>query len=334
MASSLTGKIRTRLAAAITILALTVAAVPALAATQQAASGGNGLRVSPVRTDLTVSPGTTQTVTIHVTNVTSTPANLQVIVNDFTAGQNETGEPAILLNPNQYAPSHSLKRFIAPISGFTLQPGEEKDVPVNISVPAGAAGGGYYGAVRFAPASTPQGDNNVTLSGSVGSLILIKVPGNIKEQVNIASFDVRDGDQPRSVFFSGKNLKAVVRFNNQGNVQEEPFGKVLLKKGSKVLGAYEVNSDEPRGNVLPGSIRRFDVPLNHVGSFGKYTLEGNFGYGSSGQLISAKTTFYVLPIWAVIVGILIILFILFLIFGLPRLIRAYNRRVIRRASRK
>jgi P pilus assembly chaperone PapD len=55
--------------------------LPAGAAT----SGGNGLRISPVRTDLTINPGQTQTVNVNVTNVTSSPATLQTIVNDFTA---------------------------------------------------------------------------------------------------------------------------------------------------------------------------------------------------------------------------------------------------------
>jgi hypothetical protein len=76
------------------------------------------------------------------------------------------------------------------------------------------------------------------------------------------------------------------------------------------------------------------VPLgNKVGGFGAYKLEGNFGYGSNGQLLSASTTFYVIP-KAVIIGfILIVLLIIFLVLGLPRLIRAYNRRVIARAGR-
>jgi hypothetical protein len=58
---------------------------------------------------------------------------------------------------------------------------------------------------------------------------------------------------------------------------------------------------------------------------------GNFGYGSNGQLLSGQTTFYVVPVGLIIAVIIVLLLIAFGIFGLPRLIRAYNRSVIRKA---
>lgn len=300
------------------------------------AAGGNGLRVSPVRSDITIKPGQSQTVNITATNITTTDANLQAIVNDFTANNgDESGQPALVLNPNQYASSHSLKRFVKAIPSFTLSPGQQKTIPVVITVPLDAGGGGYYGTVRFAPAGSSGVDKTVTLAGSVGSLILLKVPGNIKEQVSIASFDVRQGDSPKGLFFSNKKISALIRLQNEGNIQEQPFGKILLKdRSNKVLGEYEINDVNPRGNVLPDSIRQFDVPLDKLGSFGMYKLVGNFGYGTNGQLLSASTTFYIIP-FALIIGFLVAVAVLvFLIFGLPRLIRAYNASIINQVKRQ
>lgn len=309
----------------------------ALSLTQFAsAAGGNGLRVSPVRTDAVVDPGTSKVIVITVTNVTTDVADLQVIVNDFIANPNESGDPSIILDPKQYAASHSLKRFVQPISEFKLGPGQQKQVSVVVKVPANAAAGGYFGAVRFAPAGTVDTKQTVSLAGSVASLILVKVPGDIKDQLSIASFDARKNDRPSTVFFSNKGINAVARFQNEGNVQEAPFGKILLKNNSgKVIATYEMNNTDPRGNVLPDSIRKFTVPLgDKVGSFGKYRLEGNFGYGSAGQLLSASTTFYVVPFVYIIIFVAIVLFIVFLIFGMPRLVKAYNRRVLRKAGRR
>ena len=318
----------------LSLLMLVSSAAPVSAAT--ATPGGNGLRVSPVRTDLTIKPGTSQNLTINVTNVTSAPASFQTIVNDFIANPNETGAPAIILNPNEFASNHSLKKFVGPVSDFSLNPGQQKAIVIKISVPANAAGGGYYGAIRFAPAGTKSGPNQtVSLAGSVGSLVLLKVPGNIKEQLSIASFDTRVKDSPSSFFTSKKNIDAVVRFQNQGNIQEEPFGKILLKnRAGKILAQYEINNVNPPGNVLPDSIRKFPVPLgNKVGGFGQYKLEGNFGYGSGGQLLSASTTFYVIPTAVILAFVGLVLLIVFLVLVLPRLIRAYNRRVLSRAGR-
>jgi hypothetical protein len=160
------------------------------------------------------------------------------------------------------------------------------------------------------------------------------VPGNITERLTIASFDVRHKDSPSSFFTSNKDLTATVRLQNQGNLQEAPFGKILLKNRSgKVLATYELNNTSPPGNVLPDSIRKFPVDLKKVGGFGQYKLEGNFGYGANGQLLSASTTFYVIPKVVVVIFVGIVLLLAFLIFGLPRIIRGYNQRVLRKAGR-
>lgn len=303
-----------------------------------ATSGGNGQRVSPVRSDITVYPGKSETVTVNITNVTTKPAELRAIINDFIANPNESGEPAIILAPNQFAPKHSLKRY-AKVSGdnFRLGPGESKNIPVIVNIPINAPGGGYYGAVRFAPASNKNAPNeNVSLAGSVGSLILVKVPGDVKEQLSIVSFDVRAKDRPSTFFFRNKNLDAVVRFQNQGNIQLQPFGKILLKNRSgKQIASYEVNNIQPPANVLPDSIRKFPTPLkDKVGSIGQYKLEANFGYGTNGQLLSASTTFYVIPLWLIIAFVALVAIIAFAVFVAPKLVKAYNRRILQRAGRR
>jgi hypothetical protein len=321
------------------LILLSVAPLASAAATTNTSTGngGNGIRVSPVTTNITISAGTSQTVNVEVTNVTSTVSTLQAIVNDFTANPNESGDPEIILNPTQYSTAHSLKQFVQPIASVTLNPGQEVEVPVTITVPKTAAGGGYYGVVRFAPSSTAGGKNqNVSLAGSVGSLILVKVPGKLVEQMTIASFDVRKSNYPDTFFTSNKNLEATLRVQNEGNIQEQPFGKVLLlNRSGKTLASYQVNDVYPPGNVLPDSIREFSVPISSkLGSFGEYKIEGNFGYGSDGQLLSASTTFYVVPVALMVVAAVILIIIVFLIFGLPRVIRNYNRRIVRKAGRR
>lgn len=319
------------------VVAVVGALLLGLSLTAKAATGGNGLRVSPVRTDLEIQPGQTKTVTINVTNVTSVPATLQTIINDFTANKDESGNPSILLDANQYASSHSLKRYAQPGGQFTLQPGQQKSVPIVITMPKNVAGGGYFGAVRFAPAGaqTKGPNQTVSLAGSVGSLILVKVPGDIKESLNIASFNSVQDNRVSSLFFNNKNVNAVVRFQNTGNVQLQPFGKILLRSSNgKILYQANVNNTNPPGNVLPDSIRKFPVPLKNVGTFGKFKIEGNFGYGTNGQLLSASSTFYVIPALYIWIAFGLVLLILFLIFILPKLIRSYNQRVIRRAGRR
>lgn len=294
---------------------------------------GNALKVSPVRYDFTMEPGTSKTFDIIIANLTSVDAVLDPAINDFVAAGDESGTPSIILDENQYAPSHSLKQFIPPLQNFALKAGQEKTIKVTINVPKDAAGGGYYGAVRFAPAN-PGGDKNVNLAASVGTLVLLKVNGEIKEDLSVAGFDVRKKGKPGSFFMDNKDLKNVIRFQNDGNIQLEPFGTVTVKRFGKKVQTTEINNEDLRGNVLPESIRRFEIDLKNLSSFGKYTLEGNFGYGTTGQLLTAKTTFYVVPMALILLGVVLLIALIFLIFVLPRMIRAYNRRIIRKASRR
>ncbi len=306
----------------------------AVAAAKPQQGPGNGLRISPVRTDATVQPGHSQTINLSVTNVTGAAASFQAIINDFVASPDESGNPSIIIDPTKFAPSHSLKRYVGPVSVVTLQPGEEKNVPIVVTIPANAAGGGYYGAVRFAPASPAAPNSQLSLSGSVGSLILVKVPGNIKEQVSIAGIDVISGKHHGNFFTSSKDLNVSLRFQNAGNIQEAPFGKLLVKnRSNKTVGTYELNNIVPPGNVLPDSIRRFVVPIK-TGGFGEYKIEGNFGYGSAGQLLSVATTIYIIPLPVIVAFIVVVVVLAVAIFGIPRLIKVYNRRVLRRAGRR
>ena len=306
-------------------------------AATQTTSAGNAIKVAPVRTDLTIQPGDSRQLSITLQNLTSTSIEYQAIINDFVAARGEVGQPALILDANKYAPSHSLKRYIAAIPNLTVGGGQSKDVTVSITIPKDAAAGGYYGAVRFTPAGSADPTKNVTLSASVGSLILVKVPGDIKENVTLESIDVRTStaaSSGSSFFTSSKNLYAVARFKNTGNVHEQPFGKIVLKRGNKVLQTIEINNTDPRGNVLPDSIRRFGVKLDKIGLWGRYTVDGNFGYGSSGQLVSGSTSFFVLPLAFILWSVATLAIIVLAIFGLPRAIRRYNENIIRRASRR
>jgi hypothetical protein len=298
----------------------------------QQSNSGNGLRISPVRTDLTIEPGKSRIIDVYVDNVTDSPTVLRGVTNDFTASNDESGKPQVLFDDGASAPSHGLRKYVAPISNFTLAPKERKDVKITISIPTGTAGGGYYGAVRFLPASGAGSEKSVSLSASVGSLVLVTVPGDVKTQLGLASFNINRPNGKASTFFTnGKSIEATMRFKNTGNVQTAPFGKINLKKSGKTIASYEINNTEPRGTVLPDSIRLFQQSFNDkTQSFGKYTVEGNFGYGNNGQLITTSSTFYVVPLlYILLAGGLIVLIALF-VFIVPRMIKEHDRRLLRK----
>jgi len=321
------------------LVALLTVAVPVSA--QTSVQGGDGLRVSPVRSDLTIKPGQNSSLSVSVTNVSSSPTQLKAIINDFGAGDDESGQPKVYLDENASAPTHGLKNYITKIDNFTLQPQERKEIKVTIRIPANAGGGGYYGVVRFAPVSV-SGKENVTLSGSVGTLVLVTVPGNVIEKASLDTFNVArmNGSTlgKASNFFTnggkdskGKGIQTVLRIHNAGNVQLAPFGKVILKKGGSQVASYEFNNTVPKNVVLPDSTRRFQIDLgDKAASFGRYTIEGNFGYGANGQLLSASTSFYVVPVPYLVAAIVLLLLVVAAIIIVPRMLKSHDRKLLRR----
>jgi hypothetical protein len=78
----------------------------------------------------------------------------------------------------------------------------------------------------------------------------------------------------------------------------------------KTVQTYEFNDIEPRANVLPDSIRRFDKQLDKKKWFGRYTVHANLGYAQGGgDLILAKASFWYIPAW-VLYGVLILLLVI------------------------
>lgn len=290
-------------------LVATVALIGLNAAAQTAGTSeaANTLRVSPVRSDVTINPGEQRTIPVTITNPTAQTVAVRVIQNDFVAGD-ENGTPSIILDETEYAPSHSLKRFLTPIEELTLEPNEARVVNVEITVPENAEAGGYFGAIRFAPTSPDEG-GQVNLSASVASLILLTVAGDAPERLDLTEFAIQQDGRSKTFFATGEGISATARFQNEGNLQAGPFGKVSVTKGNEVVHEIDFNNKTQRDMVLPDSARRWNIPLEGVEGFGRYTVSATFTYGANNQTIEVTESFWVIPktiLIAAIVGLLLI----------------------------
>lgn len=280
----------------------------------RAQSAANTLKVSPVRTDIKIAPGESKIVQVFVSNITEEPITVRPIRNDFVTSD-DRGTPALILNENAFAPTHSLKRFMAPIENITIQPGKTQTIDVRIDVPANAQAGGYFGAVRLVPA-TPGQDSQVNMSASVASLILLTVPGDIVEKLNTTDISVQQNSTFGSKYFwTPENIQLSLRLENTGNVQTAPFGKISVSSGDEVVYEADFNNKNPKDMILPDSARRWEVSLKNLDKFGRYTVNTTLTYGENNKTIHLENTFWVVPkqyaIWlGVGIGVLIIVFIM------------------------
>lgn len=290
-------------------LALLVAAVlPAFPAEAQQ-NTGNGLQISPTRTELQINPGEIKTFTIVVKNVTQAPISAKALLNDFESDGN-TGEPKIKVDTNERTPN-SLDKFLQGLTDVTLAPGESKEIKLTIDAPGDASPGAYYGAIRFTASDTfnnsdNTGDKQVTLNASVASLVLVEVSGNITEQIQVRSIQALGNGKPGS-FFTKSPTALAVEIKNNGNSFSKPFGRVTITKGGKEVHSYEINNKEPRGNILPGSVRTFTDELKNVNKIGRYTADVSVSHGSGGQVITQKINFWYVPMWFILLLIALII---------------------------
>ena len=293
----------------------------------------NTLKVSPVRTDTEIQPGESKGVPVTVTNLTGGAISIVPITNDFVAGD-DRGTPALILDADKYAPSHSLKRFMGPLPNFTIPAKQSKTINVVITVPITAQAGGYFGAIRFAP-SDPDGGGQVNLSASVASLILLTVPGDTIEKLDLKNFDIQQKGANGNFFNTPTDLQTSFSFENQGNLQIGPFGILSVKQGDKVVYQTTFNDQTPRDVILPDSTRRWEVPLEDIGTFGHYDVVATFTYGTKNQTIEVTKSFWVIPTWLIITAIATVVGLLLLTALIIFLVvRSRKRRHMPRNTRR
>lgn len=296
------------------------------------ANSGQALEIGPTVIVLTADPGETVVADIKIRNVSSGSLVVQGEINDFVAS-GEDGTPKILLDQDESKNNpYSIQSWISPLPELDLVSKQIETQSVIISVPENAAPGGYYGVVRFTSTPPELKGTGVSLSASLGSLVLLKVNGDITEKLSVAEFYATQYDGPARSLFETAPIQFVARIKNDGNIHETPTGQITVTDmfNNKIA---TVNVNLATSNVLPDSIRKFEQPLDSgvIGNkmlFGRYKAELKLAYGSDGQILTQTIEFWVIPytLIAIIVVALIGGF-----FVLRYSIRRYNKHIVDKA---
>jgi len=294
------------------------------AATPDIGAAAQSLQISPTIINLNADKNNTYLIRVSVTNETAHDLSVTGAIDDFAA-KDETGTPRILTNFEEQSesPTVSFKAWTQPIGKFVLASHASKTVDVTAAVPAKAESGGHYGVIRFTGAPTSPHGQGVGLNASLGSLVLVRVSGNISERLSVASFYAAKNSKKIGIVQNGP-VTFVTRFENIGNIHVEPTGLITVTNMlGKTTASLPISNDP--GNVLPDSIRRFEQTLNKKWLFGKYSVTLNATYGQTNKTISATTSFWVIPYTLIII---VLLALAALILVLRKLIKGYNRRLI------
>lgn len=353
------------LGVALVVLSLAIATEPAT--TQAAAPAtSSGLSITP-RKNYTIKAGESVTDKLTIGNLDK-DADLSVTLRmvDFTYS-NQSGTPKLSIAANAPQTPWSLKPFTTLPKTVDVPAGGSKTVEYSIKIPKNQGAGSYYSAIMYQAGGANGG--NVALNASGVTLAFVSVPGLVKESMTLQKFGAftseNNGVTGGFTFIATNGTPKMVAYalKNEGNVFESPAGGVIVKDmfGRKVA---EIATNPNSSLALLGQTRLFTSCIKTVQQDiefrggtskntscidpglwpGRYTASLDVFYGQNGNQskeITAVATFWILPLWFIVVFIIVLLAAAFGIWKLQRKLRSVvkgttyksGRGISRRSSR-
>jgi hypothetical protein len=294
--------------------------------------------ISPPVKEITGNPGETVNGMVKIYNETNQDFTVYSSLSDFTAKDGEGGEPQLI--ETKEGDVKTLSSWIdVPQGPFEVKSLDWQSVIFQVKIPENAEPGGHYAAIFFGPSEKEAQEGAVSLNFKAGSLILLRVSGEIKEEGFIKDFYTK----LRQKFYDRIPVVFELRVQNNGSVHFKPRGMVEVKNmwGGKVA-ELPILKEGAGGNVLPQSVRKYDVQWGEenaknppIGFWGAVKYEWNnfyIGRYAAKAVVSlplekigeSSITIWVFP-WQLILVLLAILIVLAFIF------RGYNRWIIKKA---
>lgn len=297
--------------------------------------------IMPVRIEISGNPGETVTKDVTIMNENDGTETYYSSYANFEAS-GDTG------NPSFVEPRDDIGTWMNVPTSITLKANESKEISISIKIPNNAEPGGHFGAVFWG--TSPNNPNSgVSIGAKTGVLVLLSVNGDVKEAGGLVDFSTLD----KKVFYNTLPVQFVYRFRNDGGDRIKPVGKITMRN-IVYLPSDRIDANPTNGNILPNSTRKFEATwLKHprardyvepTGTFAKFFGEAlyqwkNFAfgpyfakmsllYGTEAIRVNKTAFFFVFP-WQLIVCLAVIFIILW--WGGKKLIRRYNRYIIRKA---
>ncbi len=306
------------------------------------------ITISPPRLELAGDPGSTVSGEVKVTNDSNGVITYYTQVENFEAGD-ETGNPAFVVA------KEGLATWVNVPDSVFAKAGEQVVIPFTIKIPRSTEPGGYFASIFVRTTPPPRSGSEVSIGARLGSLILLRVNGEIQEGVNILEF----GSKEKQRFFTSLPVEFYYRFQNTGADRVKPEGDIVIKN---LIGmtAKTLSANRSEGSVLPRSIRRFESPWINAGgdkedvnavvpapvaggfftqakyqltnfAFGYYKANLDIRFGENNNSATETFRFFIFP-WQLLISAIVIFVVGFIV--LRFMLRRYNRRIIAKHSRQ
>lgn len=222
-----------------------------------------GLSVDQTVFSFNLDPGASQDFKIKVKNISEKPENLSAEGEDFSVADNN--EVSFLAGDNEL---YGIKNWLKiNESNWNLDPGQEKEINISISIPKDATVGSHYSVVSIRAYPQISGDNfqSTIVSGRIGIYVLVNVLGDVSGKGAIKNFQVP--------IISGNNVALDTEFENTGNIHYIPHGEIHIKN---LLTRRDNSIDLEKHFVFPGKKYNFETTWNSGSIFGVYRAQASF----------------------------------------------------------
>lgn len=281
------------------------------------AENTKGLTVTPVQYEFTMIPGEQKDFTGTVKNNSKekisltlefASINIEALINEDRFQLEEGDDPK---SPDKWLSSDARKVII--------QPGKEKNISFRLKVPEDAELKGYYPAIIYQPQITSGPSDEVQIDEKIVSLVLLNI-AEVKGSYAVSSGRINLFSSVPSVVFT-PHVTFNIDFENTGQTYMHPRGKIHIfdRKGMYLSDTPTVNDDYEillQGKDLTEEVRwNIKDPKGIMPPFGKYkAILEIYHNPDQGKNSLAETTFFVIPLWSILILIGIILFLIGMFF--------------------
>lgn len=303
-----------------TIDTLSLTAAESTSVSQDASTAEQqvGLAAIPPRLgdngELFVKPGEVLQTAIKVRNISNQPVSIRSRAQDFII--DDDGETPI---PIQEAVNQrwSLASWVTVSPDFQqLAPNEIGQLTVLIRVPEDALPGGHYAMVTHQPtqddgtlaSEAESAESAAYINQRVGSLLYVLVDGPINEQAFI-----RDFNFPRFTEFGPVPFS--LNIDNQSDIHIKPRVSVAI---TNLFGQTVETIQLDEKNVFPLATRSYSGAWDRMWGIGPYTATATMIFGTTGELVTSHTTFWLFPITLFWVAVIIVLVAIVLTIAIRR----------------
>ena len=264
------------------------------------AQGTEGIQVKPAVIEENIRPGGDYQFTVTVTNISETDQIYYLSTQDIT-GLDEHGLPKFA--PPGQATNYELSNWIVlSQQTLTLKSHESKSLPFTVRVPAQAAPGSHFGGIFFDTSARKPTLTGAGVGLKVGAILSLRIAGDVVEDAALREFSTE------KFVYNEPTVNFNSRVENKGNALLRPHGIIEI---SDMLGrkTTTINVNDSAAPIFPGGNRIYTTAWSsEYFAFGRYQAILSIVYGEdSRKTISMITSFWVLPLKPILIGLGIIL---------------------------